>query len=68
MCSFIAERQRGYAVARAIRLIPKLKPIYLIAMTGYGQKEDFERAIEAGFDHHVTKPAHPDRIVELIGM
>lgn len=33
-----------------------LKSMRLIALTGYGQAEDFERARMAGFDNHLVKP------------
>jgi CheY-like chemotaxis protein/anti-sigma regulatory factor (Ser/Thr protein kinase) len=46
----------GYEVARRTR--EALGPhVYLIALTGYGQNEDKKRALEAGFDVHLTKPA-----------
>lgn len=45
----------GYAVARAIKQSGR-SPALLIALTGYGQKEDENRSHEAGFDHHLTKP------------
>jgi signal transduction histidine kinase/CheY-like chemotaxis protein len=44
----------GYGVAAEAR--KKGVGAYLVAMTGYGQPEDQRRAIEAGFDRHVTKP------------
>jgi two-component system CheB/CheR fusion protein len=47
----------GYEVARQIRADPALHDVFLVALTGYGQEEDRRRAIEAGFDQHVTKPA-----------
>jgi signal transduction histidine kinase len=46
----------GYAVARALRSQPKLHAMQLIALTGYGQENDRARALEAGFDQHLTKP------------
>ncbi|HWP48478.1 MAG TPA: ATP-binding protein [Candidatus Limnocylindrales bacterium] len=46
----------GYEVARRFRQEPQLSQVVLIALTGYGQKEDPQRAREAGFDHHFTKP------------
>jgi CheY-like chemotaxis protein len=46
----------GYELARRIRAIPELAKICLIAMTGYGQAADRERAKQAGFDHHLVKP------------
>jgi two-component system, sensor histidine kinase len=47
--------ESGYDVARTIRSYLDPTPI-LIALTGYGQDEDRQRAIEAGFDHHLVKP------------
>jgi CheY-like chemotaxis protein len=41
--------------------------IFLIALTGYGQPEDRERALSAGFDVHLTKPIEPARLHELLG-
>ena len=46
----------GYELARRLRAVPELAEICLIAMTGYGQATDRERAMEAGFDHHLVKP------------
>src|ERR1700712_5466683 len=46
----------GYEVARKLRTT--LGPtLYLAAVTGWGEAGDRERAFEAGFDHHVIKPA-----------
>jgi DNA-binding response OmpR family regulator len=45
----------GYDVARGLRGAGSSAT--LIALTGYGQYEDREKAKEAGFDHHLTKPA-----------
>ncbi|WP_229262169.1 hybrid sensor histidine kinase/response regulator [Duganella guangzhouensis] len=47
----------GYALARAMREAASGAPLRLVALTGYGQKEDIERAYEADFDLHLTKPA-----------
>ena len=46
----------GYTVARTIRNDSELNSICLIAITGYGQPEDKDRAKIAGFDAHLTKP------------
>jgi signal transduction histidine kinase len=46
----------GYELARRLRAIPRLKSIRLVALTGYGQIEDRERAFAAGFDEHLVKP------------
>jgi CheY-like chemotaxis protein len=47
----------GYEVARRLREIPALRRTRLVAVTGYGQSEDRERARAVGFVAHVTKPA-----------
>jgi CheY-like chemotaxis protein len=44
----------GYQLAKAAR--DKGVTAFLVAMTGYGQPEDQERALGAGFDRHLTKP------------
>ena len=56
----------GYEVARRIRAERWGSQIYLIAVTGWGQKEDKDRAIAAGFDHHLTKPVDPDQVESLL--
>lgn len=60
----------GYQVARALRNEPLLRGIVLVAVTGYGSKDDRERALEAGFDAHVSKPvdyATLQRLVPQLG-
>ena len=50
----------GYEVARRIKRNPALAGIRLVAHTGYGSPEDRRRALEAGFDAHLVKPAELD--------
>jgi signal transduction histidine kinase/DNA-binding response OmpR family regulator len=38
----------------------------LVALTGYGQEEDRRRAVEAGFDLHLTKPVDPNELRRLL--
>ena len=52
----------GYEVARALRQEPWATDLQLIALTGWGQDDDRRRALEAGFDHHLTKPVDPDQL------
>ncbi len=47
----------GFEVAKRIRQQPLLKDNILVALTGYGQDADRQRSQEAGFDHHLVKPA-----------
>jgi CheY-like chemotaxis protein/anti-sigma regulatory factor (Ser/Thr protein kinase) len=56
----------GYAVARRLREQGDTSHALLIAMTGYGGKEDRERAVEAGFDYHFVKPTDPRQIQQAI--
>jgi len=46
----------GYELAKMLRHEPGLERMYLIALTGYGQAADRERALAAGFDRHLVKP------------
>jgi CheY-like chemotaxis protein len=46
----------GYEVARRVRASLG-QSVYLIALTGYGQAEDKKKALDAGFNVHLTKPA-----------
>lgn len=48
----------GYALAAILRA--RARPMRLIALTGYGQHTDVERALQAGFDIHLSKPAGLD--------
>jgi CheY-like chemotaxis protein len=56
----------GYDVARRLRQEPSLCAAYLVALTGWGSREDQQRALQAGFDVHVTKPASAEHIEYLI--
>jgi signal transduction histidine kinase/CheY-like chemotaxis protein len=49
----------GYEVARRVRADPELASLRLVALTGWGQAEDKERALKEGFDEHLTKPVDP---------
>lgn len=57
----------GFEVARRLRADPNTSDVFLIALTGYGQPSDRERALESGFDEHVVKPVHPDKLLRLLG-
>jgi CheY-like chemotaxis protein len=56
----------GYEVARQLRQGPLGQNITLIAITGWGQDRDKARAVEAGFNHHFTKPIEPDALLDLL--
>lgn len=56
----------GYEVARRLRVQPETAGILLLAVTGYGQQEDRQRAEAAGFDHHLVKPIDPEALARLL--
>jgi signal transduction histidine kinase/CheY-like chemotaxis protein len=56
----------GYEVARRLRERPGLDATLLVALSGYGLPEARQRAREAGFDVHLTKPVAPDDLSDLI--
>jgi signal transduction histidine kinase len=58
----------GYEVAQRIRAARNgaRRPLYLIALTGYGGNDQRDRAIGAGFDVHLVKPINPDALLRLI--
>jgi signal transduction histidine kinase/ActR/RegA family two-component response regulator len=56
----------GYTVARSLRDALKDR-VVLVALTGYGLVEDRRRAIQAGFDAHLTKPVALSSILRLLG-
>jgi signal transduction histidine kinase len=55
----------GYEVAERIRAETWGRGMLLIAVTGWGQKSDKEKARSAGFDHHLTKPMDPTDLEQL---
>jgi PAS domain S-box-containing protein len=56
----------GHETAKLIREQPWGKEIVLVALTGWGQSEDRRRSKDAGFDHHLVKPANPDVVAKLL--
>ncbi len=56
----------GYEIARMIRRSPHGRSVVLVAVTGWGQDNDKTQALQAGFDHHFTKPVEPDAIAALL--
>ncbi|HTX04746.1 MAG TPA: PAS domain S-box protein [Steroidobacteraceae bacterium] len=56
----------GYQVAERVRGTGWGRAATLIAITGWGQEQDKRRALEAGFDHHLTKPIDPNNLEGLL--
>ena len=59
-------RMDGYELAKRLRALPGFDRVYLVALTGYGQPGDRERALAAGFDDHLVKPAEFRALQQII--
>ena len=57
----------GNEVAQHLRGSDATRTMGLIAMTGYGQKEDRENALAAGFDFRLVKSVDVNHLLEVIG-
>ena len=56
----------GYGVAEQLRRDPATAESHLVAITAWGGEEDKQRGREAGFEHHLVKPADPQRLLQLL--
>jgi len=56
----------GHETAKLIRQQPWGQQMVLVALTGWGQSEDRRRSKEAGFNHHLVKPADPAVVEKLL--
>jgi two-component system CheB/CheR fusion protein len=56
----------GYEVAKRIRQQPDFQNVVLVALTGYGQDSDRQSSLQAGFDHHLVKPARLAQLQQIL--
>ena len=56
----------GFEVAKRIRQQAACPNMVLVALTGYGQATDRQRSKDAGFDHHLVKPADFDDVEKIL--
>ena len=58
----------GYSLIKQIRTLTPEKggKIPAIALTAYARVEDSQRAISSGYQRHVTKPLHPEELVQAV--
>jgi signal transduction histidine kinase len=56
----------GHELASRVRALLGGAPVRLVAMTGFGQLSDRRRALEAGFDDHLTKPATAQQLSDAL--
>lgn len=56
----------GYELAEELRRLPDYVAVPLIAVTGFSAFDDIGRALQSGFNAHMTKPINPMSLLELI--
>jgi signal transduction histidine kinase/CHASE1-domain containing sensor protein/ActR/RegA family two-component response regulator len=56
----------GYEVVRRLRELPQARAALIVALTGFGQQSDRQRALGAGFDEHLVKPVELDTVTAVL--
>ena len=56
----------GYALAKRLRALPGYASVPMLAITGFSEYDDRDRALTAGFNTHLTKPIDPTSFIELV--
>ena len=56
----------GYALIAALRRDPRMHGTPVIALTGFGRPSDTRRALDAGFDAHLSKPVTLERLTATL--
>ncbi len=56
----------GYELAARMRADPVGQGAWLVALTGYGTQADVQRALDAGFNQHLVKPASPQALLQAV--
>jgi two-component system, sensor histidine kinase len=56
----------GYELAQALRAVPEYSLTPMVAVTGFAMYDDRDRAVEAGFNAHLSKPIDPVDLTQII--
>lgn len=56
----------GYELARALRARPEYAAVPMVAVTGFAMYDDRDRAVEAGFNAHLSKPIDPSELTRAV--
>ena len=59
-------RMNGLDAARRLRELKDVKPMVIVALTGWGQPKDRQRTLDAGFDAHLVKPPKLKELTEVL--
>ena len=66
LCDLGLPEMDGLTVARFLRRDPGTAQAFLVALSGFGDDGDVQRARQAGFDLHLTKPVEPKELQQLL--
>lgn len=56
----------GYMLMQQVRTLERVKHVPAIALTAYAGEVDYQQAMAAGFQMHVSKPVEPEELVRAI--
>ncbi len=56
----------GYELAQTLRATPEYESVPMVAVTGFAMYDDRDRALEAGFNAHLSKPIDPVSLTRVI--
>jgi PAS domain S-box-containing protein len=65
LCDIGLPGMNGYEVARAFRADDALHAAFLVALSGYAQADDIDRARAAGFNQHLAKPPTIEKLKHI---
>ncbi|PJI97463.1 CheY-like chemotaxis protein [Acidovorax sp. 69] len=66
LCDLQMPVMNGYEVARNLRTNPQWRVVPLVAVTAFSMPGDREKALEVGFNEHLSKPITPETFVRQI--
>jgi CheY-like chemotaxis protein len=64
LCDLQMPGMDGFTLLTALRVLSASNPIRVVAVSGFGRKDDLERTRAAGFDGHLVKPLDYDALPE----
>jgi two-component system cell cycle response regulator DivK len=66
LCDLQMPVMNGYEVAQSLRSHHAWRAVPLVAVTAFSMPGDRERALEVGFDEHLSKPITPETFVRQV--
>ena len=66
LCDLQMPVMNGYEVAQSLRCHPAWRVVPLVAVTAFSMPGDREKALEVGFDEHLSKPIAPETFVDQV--